>query len=85
MIFLEDLLKKQGISVRALSRSTGIPYTTTLELVRGKKALEKTAALTVYRISCAVDVSMEELVIEALKDKERKAETQSTDDESQPT
>ena len=76
---------KQGISVRALSRSADVPYSTMHELVHGKKALERAAAETVYRISCALGVSMEELVIEALKDKERNAKTKSTGDESYPT
>lgn len=71
--------------MRALSRSTGVPYSTTHELVHGKKALEKAAALTVYRISCALGVSMEELVVEALKERDRNAETEPTDDESYPT
>ena len=74
-IFLEDLLKKQGISVRALSKRADVPYTTMLELVRGKKALERAATETVYRISCVLDVTMEELVTGALRDREQKAKT----------
>jgi plasmid maintenance system antidote protein VapI len=78
-IFLEDLLSKQGISVSALSRRSGVPYSTTHELVHGKKALEKAAAETVYRISRVLDVSMEELVIGALRDKAWNAKTKPTD------
>ena len=71
-IYLEELLKKQGISVRTLSKRADVPYTTMLELVRGKKAVEKAASGTVYRIARVLDVSMEELVIGALRDREQK-------------
>lgn len=68
---MEDLLKKQGLSVRALSIRADVPYTSMLELVRGKKAVEKAAAGTVYRIARVLGVSMEELVIGALDDRVR--------------
>ena len=71
-IYLEELLKKQGISVRTLAKRADVPYTTMLELVRGKKAVEKAASGTVYRIARVLDVSMEELVIGALRDREEK-------------
>ncbi|MGN1084503.1 MAG: helix-turn-helix domain-containing protein [Lachnospiraceae bacterium] len=54
------VVKKQGISVRTLAKRADVPYTTMLELVRGKKAVEKAVSGTVYRIARVLDVSMEE-------------------------
>lgn len=73
---------ERGISVRRLSKSINVPYSTMYELVHGKKGLERAASETVYRISCALGVTMEVLVTEALKDKERKAEEQPPDEEN---
>lgn len=68
-IFLEDLLKKHGVSIRALSKRTGIPYSTMYELVHGKKALERAASETVLKISQALGVTMEEIVIGSMNDR----------------
>lgn len=72
-IYLEDVLSRQGISVRELSMRADVPYTTMLELVRGKKAVEKAAAWTVYRIARVLDVTVEDMVLGALRDRDRMA------------
>ena len=79
-IYLEKKLEERGISVYRFAKNVGIPYTTALELVRGKKAVEKAASHTVYKMSKVLGVTMEELVEAALIDSEeaeqRKAESE---------
>lgn len=79
-IYLEKKLEERGISVYRFAKNVGIPYTTALELVRGKKAVEKAASHTVYKMAKVLGVTMEELVEAALIDSEeaeqRKAESE---------
>ncbi len=71
-MYLEELRLKQGISVRTLAKRAEVPYTTMLELVRGKKSVERAAAETVFRISNVLNVSMEEIIVESIRERERK-------------
>ena len=58
---LAELIRQQGLSVYQCSRSGGIPYTTLLELAKGKTNIEKCTAETVYRLSRVLDLTMDEL------------------------
>ena len=55
------LLEKQNLSVYQCSKLSGIPYTTLLELARGKTSIEKCTAETVYRLATALDMTMDDL------------------------
>lgn len=61
MIILK-LLKQKNISIYRLSKESGIPYTTLNDIVSGKARLEKCSAETIYKLSKALDISMEELL-----------------------
>ena len=59
---LETRLKDKQLSVYHCAKQSGIPYTTMLELIRGKTRLEKCSAETVYKLSRVLGISMEELI-----------------------
>jgi len=59
---LEKLLKDKKMSVYKCSKQSGIPYTTLLEIVRGKTNIAKCTAEVVYKLSLVLDVSMEDLL-----------------------
>jgi len=59
---LEARLRDKHLSVYQCAKQSGIPYTTMLELVRGKTRLEKCSAETVYKLSRVLDVTMEALI-----------------------
>lgn len=59
---LEYKLKEKRLSVYQCAKQSGIPYTTMLELIRGKTRLEKCSAETVYKLAKVLDTSMEELI-----------------------
>lgn len=59
---IQDLLKEMDMSVHQCAKLSGIPYTTLLELVKGKRKIEKCTAETVYKLARTLRVSMEELL-----------------------
>ena len=61
---LNTLLAQRNISVYQLSKRTGVPYTTLLDLVSGKTDIQNVSSGTLYRLSVELGVSMEELLIE---------------------
>lgn len=58
---LAILLNQHNISVYQCSKISGIPYTTLLELVKGKTSIEKCAAETIYRLAAALNTTMDDL------------------------
>ena len=59
---LKEFLEEREISVSQCSKLSGIPYTTLLELVSGKRKIEKCTAETVYKLAGTLGVSMEEMM-----------------------
>ena len=59
---IKKLLKDKNMSVYKLSKVSNIPYATCNDIVNGKAQLEKCSAETVYKISQALDVSMESML-----------------------
>ena len=59
---LEELLKEKNVSVYQCAKQGRIPYTTLLEVVKGKTRLEKCTAETIYKLAKVLDVSMEILL-----------------------
>lgn len=59
---LSALLKQRNMSVYQCSRESKVPYTTLLDLVKGKTRIEKCAAETVYKIAKTLGIEMEELL-----------------------
>ena len=59
---IKELIEKRGLSIYSLSKKSEIPYSTLLDLVKGKRSLEKCNAETVYKLSKTLKISMEELL-----------------------
>ena len=58
---LAMLLNQQNMSTYQCSQISDIPYTTLLELVKGKTSIDKCAAETIYRLAKALGLTMDEL------------------------
>lgn len=59
---INRLLKEKGITKYRLSKESGVPQTTIIDICSGKTRIEKCSAETIYRIAKVLGVSMEELV-----------------------
>lgn len=59
---LQEIIQAKKISAYRLSQDSGIPYTTLTDILKGKTRLEKCSAETLYKLSNALQVSMEELI-----------------------
>ena len=59
---IQEMLKKNNISVYKLSKESTVPYATCNDIVNGKARLEKCSAETVYKIAKALHVPMEEIL-----------------------
>ena len=64
---LNTLLKQKDMSVYQCSKESNVPYTTLLDLVKGKTRIEKCAAETVYKLAKALGITMEELLQEPIE------------------
>ena len=64
---LEAILKEKNMTIYQCAKISDIPYTTLSEVVHGKTRLEKCSAETVYKLSKALNVSMEELVMDSME------------------
>lgn len=62
-------IKKEKISVYRCSKESNVPYTTLLDIVKGKTKIEKCTAETVYRLAKVLNIAMEELLEERLEDR----------------
>lgn len=67
---LEAILKQKKMTMYQCAKLSGIPYTTLSEVIRGKTRLEKCSAETVYKLSRTLDISMEELMTNAMEPRE---------------
>ena len=59
---INELLKKQNMSIYRLSQNSKIPYMTLNDICTGKTRLEKCSAETVYRLAKELHISMEDLL-----------------------
>ena len=62
IMYIRDLINERNISVYELSKKSNIPYTTLNDVVKGKTQLKRCSAETVYKLSKALHISMEELM-----------------------
>ena len=65
---LTSLLKERNLSVYQCSKESGVPYTTLLDILKRKTRIEKCTAETIYKFVKALNVEMEELLIECFKE-----------------
>ena len=68
---LENLLAMRGMTKYKLATKAGIPHPTLSDICSGKTKLEKCTAETVYKLSQALGVSMEQLTEEGIRQTER--------------
>lgn len=66
---LVAILKSKNISVYRCSKESNVPYTTLLDIVKGKTKIEKCTAETVYKLAKVLNIAMEELLEEYLEGK----------------
>lgn len=59
---LKELLYDKGITMYQLSKISGIPKTTVLDICSGKSKIESCNAGTVQRLAKALNCSMEEVM-----------------------
>ncbi len=64
---LQDYLDKENITKYNLSKTSGIPKTTIIDICSGKSSLQKCSALTIQKLANALNCSME--FIMSLEDK----------------
>ena len=60
---LGTLLEQKKISAYALSKKSGIPYSTISDIVNGKTDIKNVSARILYNLSKALDVTMEQLYL----------------------
>lgn len=65
-----DLLQQKNISAYRLWKESGVAQATISDICTGKTSIEKCSAETIYKLSKALDVSMESLVLPAVQRKE---------------
>jgi len=63
-MYINTLLKQKNMTKYKLSKKSGVPHTTVIDICNGKTMLNKCNAETVYKLAKALDVTMEELVAE---------------------
>ena len=64
---INDILQKKNITKYRLSKISGVPFTTISDISTGKAKIEKCAADTIYKLSKALNVTMEDLVADRLE------------------
>ena len=70
-MIINDLLEKYHISKYRLAKQAGIPHATLNDICSGKTRLEKCSAETVYRLAKGLNVSMELLTEDGIRETER--------------
>ena len=66
---ISKLMEEKNITKYRLSKTSGIPYTTVGDICNGKADLKKCSAETIYKLAKALDVSMEELLSDAMAER----------------
>ena len=57
-----DALKQNKMSIYQLAKASELPYATVNDICNGKARLERCSAETIYRLSRALNISMEDLL-----------------------
>lgn len=66
---INKLLEEKGMTKYRLSKESGVPQTTIIDICSGKTSIAKCSAETIYRISKTLGVAMEELVEPAVEER----------------
>lgn len=68
-MYLNDIMREKNISQYRLSKESGVAQATISDICSGKAKIEKCSADTLYRISKVLNVSMESLIEQEMKQK----------------
>ena len=72
---LASLLREKQLSVYQCAKESSVPYTTLLDIVKGKTRIEKCTAETLYKLAKTLNVAMEELLAECFRENEDTQDT----------
>jgi len=64
---INELLEQKDITKYRLSKVSGVPFTTISDISIGKVRIEKCAADTLYKLSKALGVTMEDLISDSME------------------
>ena len=59
---LQTILNQKNMTMYQLSKISGIPKTTVIDIFSGKSSIEKCSAKTVYQLAKALDCTMEDIM-----------------------
>lgn len=62
-MYLQTMLDQKNITKYHLSKISGVPKTTVIDICSGKSSLDRCSAKTVYQIAQALGCTMEELML----------------------
>lgn len=72
---LTSLLRERQLSVYQCAKESTVPYTTLLDIVKGKTRIEKCTAETLYKLATTLNVAMEELLAECFRENENTSDS----------
>jgi DNA-binding Xre family transcriptional regulator len=64
---INDILEEKNITKYQLSKISGVPFATISDISTGKAKIEKCSANTLYKLSKALNVTMEDLVTDSME------------------
>lgn len=70
-MIIEDLIERRNLTRYRLAMQSGIPHATLSDICSGKTKLEKCSAETVYKLARVLNVSMELLTEDGIRQTER--------------
>ncbi|MFT9078055.1 helix-turn-helix domain-containing protein [Ethanoligenens sp.] len=64
---INEVLQQRNMTKYQLSKNAGVPFATISDITTGKARIEKCAAGTLYKLSKALGVTMEDLVVDCME------------------
>ena len=71
---INEMIQESGMTKYRIAKISGVPHTTLNDLCSGKSRIEKCSAETLYRLSKALNLPMEFLIENAMKDSSEQAD-----------
>ncbi|MCM1259306.1 MAG: helix-turn-helix transcriptional regulator, partial [Roseburia sp.] len=71
---LINLLRERQLSVYQCAKDSSVPYTTLLDIVKGKTRIEKCTAETLYKLAKTLNVAMEDILEDCFRENENISE-----------
>ena len=66
-MYLNELLEQKNMTKYRLSKTSGVPQTTIVDICSGKTKIEKCSADTLFKLAKVLDVTMESLIGDAME------------------